>query len=297
MSRTKTTLLRLATVSLLAITTAAATATTAAAQEKQPLFSFCKKIGTGAGSVTGASFSSEACRSTEQVATKQEWVLAYADYPGALLLCLLKTSGNYTNLFCNELAATVGGGNSEITLNTTFGGAPLILGIPLTTATLKGTVAGLKTEISCRNGKFSILPLESGTFEKGSLNYTNCSVPRPSGCSVKEPVEGSFTGKLVASASDKVLFQGNIETATTKEIFAEIEYTNCSALAGKTFPVHGLQQCEGAAGILTLKLLQTLICRASESSLKLGEETATYENEVSLHTTNKEYWAILLVTL
>jgi hypothetical protein len=66
---------------------------------------------------------------------------------------------------------------------------------------------------------------------------------------------------------------------------------------GQTFPVHGQQYCEGAVGILTLKLLQTLVCKASESSLKVGGEPATYENEVSLHTTNKEYWAILLVTL
>jgi hypothetical protein len=251
-------------------------------------FSFCKKVG----NVAGASFTSEACRSSEQSTSTGTYALAYADYPGALLLCLLISGGNYTNLFCNELSVH-GSGDSEITLNTSFGGAPLILGIPITIATLKTHAAGLSSEISCRNGKFSFIPLESGTFEQGKLEYTNCTVPKPSGCSVKEPIIGEFNGKL---AADKFLFIGNKETLTVKEIFAEIEYTNCSALAGKTFPVRGQQQCEGAAGILTLKLLQTLICRKGESSLKLGAEEATYENEASFHTTTKEYWAILRVT-
>ncbi len=87
MTKTKTTLLRLTIASILAITATALTTATASAQPKQALFSFCKKVGPG---VPGASFNSAACREGEQK-KEGEWVLAYADSPKALLLCLLTT--------------------------------------------------------------------------------------------------------------------------------------------------------------------------------------------------------------
>ncbi len=294
MTKTKTTLLRLTIASILAITATALTTATASAQPKQALFSFCKKVG----ALPGASFTSAACRSTEQSNTgTAEWTLAYADLPGALLLCLLKTGGGYKNLFCNELGT--GTGESGIELNTSFGGAPTILGIS-TALTLKSSIGGNPFVISCAKDQYSFQPEDSGKFSEGKLEYTGCRAPKPSGCTVKEPIIGSFNGQLLAA--DRVLFIGNREarnTAKTKETFAEISYENNSSciVKNQTFPVHGQQLCEGAVGILTLKLLQTLSCRASESSLKLGEEPETLENEVSLHATNKEYWAILLVTL
>jgi hypothetical protein len=304
MTKTKTTLLRLTITSILAAAATAAiaaTAATAAAQgPKIPLFSFCKFVGAGG----AGSFNNAAC--TGPSVLGGAWALAYAHTSTALLICLLTattTEGLYTNLYCNELLPTQGqrNGPAEIFLRSGPGyGTPTILGIPLDTATLKSSVAGVTAIVSCTKGKFSIQPEDSGKFSEGKLLYTGCTAPKPAGCTVKEPIEGSFNGQLLAA--DKVLFIGNRElanTAKTKEIFTEITYGNNSSciVKGQTFPVHGQQSCEGAVGILTLKLLQTLICRASESSLKLGGEPATYENEVSLHTTNKEYWAILLVTL
>jgi hypothetical protein len=293
MAKTRTTLLRLGIASILAITAAAITTTTASAQ-KVPLFSFCHKVGTEKGT-----FKTNECLASEQ-GGKGEYALAYADTASSLLLCLLKTGGNYTNLFCNELSA-VGGGNSEITLTATEG-TPVLLGLPLHPATLKGEVVVEKTEISCAKGTFKAQPEESGKLSEGKLEYTGCTVTKPLKCGVHEPVEGNFNGQLLAS--DKVLYKGTGVSGSDKEVFTELEYVKAAsdsatekcAVEKIKFPVFGQQYCEAPSSILTLKVAQTLTCRGSESSLKLGANKAEYSNEVGLEASSKEFWAILLVS-
>jgi hypothetical protein len=295
MAKTTTTLLRLGIASILAITAAAITTTTASA-EKVPLFSFCHKVG----DVAGASFTSEKCSSTEQSTSTGEWALAYADTASSLLLCLLKTGGNYTNLFCNELSS-VGGGNSEITLTATVG-TPVLVGLPLHPATLKAEVVVEKTEISCTKGTFKDQPKESGKLSEGKLEYTGCTVTKPLKCGVPEPIIGEFTGQLLAG--DKVLLRGSRTSGSDKEVFTELEYVKAAsdsatekcAVEKIKFPLFGQQYCEGLSGILTLKVTQTLICRGSESSLKVGANKAELANEISFEASSKEFWAILLVS-
>ncbi len=267
------------------------TASEVRARPAGPVFSFCHKTGE-----VGATFKTIACSPSQQGA--QEYASAYADTAHGLLLCLQQTTATfqYTNLFCNLLSAGDDTGSSELVVKSGAGfGTPTILGVPLDTATLKSSVAGNIAVISCTKGTFSIQPEESGKLSEGKLEYTGCTAPKPAGCSVKEPIEGGFTGQLLAT--DKVLLMGAKETATAKEIFAEIEYTGSSCVVkGVQFPLHGQQICEGLSGISTLKLLQTLECTAADSSLKLGAENATFENKISLDATSKEYWAILSVT-
>jgi hypothetical protein len=243
-----------------------------------PVFSFCHaKTG---GSLNGT------CSATGTAA-----VSGYANTAGRLFLCEKQEYSQFSSAFCNVLGA----GEWELN-SSTAAGTPLLLGVPLDPSTFKATAASIPTTISCLTGKLLAQPEATGVLSGGRSEYTNCTVEKPSGCTVTEPIVGNFTGKTITTPTDKVLFIGSKGTATTKEIFTEIEYKVCSALAGKTFPVHGQQYCEGLSGILTLKILQTLECRATESSLKMGSEPATYENRVSLDATSKEYWAILQAT-
>jgi hypothetical protein len=283
--------LRLGLASVLVIGASVVTAASASAAPKEPVFSFCHKP---AGAAVWP-FTSNKCSPTEQSAGTNtgEWALAYAFNATHLLTCKKSEAGEYTTLLCNLLSPTLGGGSFDLVLKEEP--TPIILGVPLDAATLKGELAGAKTQIGCRTGKFSAQPEVSGKLSKGILEYTNCTVGAPANCSVKVPIEAEFTGQL--EGSDKVKFTGTKEKgATNKEIFTEITYEGCEALRGDTFAVKGSQKCEGASGILTLKTLQTLFCRASESSLTLGPNKATYENEVSLDASSGENWAILLLT-
>jgi hypothetical protein len=293
MSKVKMTVMRLGLVSVLVLAAGAVTAASASAQPRQQLFSFCHFVGTG----KGGSFNNSLCAGNSEEGGG--WALAYADTATSLLLCLLVApTGKYTNLFCNELAKPGALNDGEIFLRTgkEFG-TPTLLGIPIDPATLKGELAGAKTTIACKTGAFSAQPEETGKLANGELVYNNCVVSAPANCSVKVPIIATFSGQQ--EATNKARFTGTKENSITeKEIFTEITYEGCEALAGKKFPVKGSQQCAGLEPILTtLKVLQTLRCLGSESSLSLGPNKATYENEVSLEATSKEAWAILLVTL
>jgi hypothetical protein len=296
MRKTKTGVLRLALISILALAATALTTTTASATTAQPLFSFCHKVQAG---IALGNFGDPGCTESRTAAPFGEYLLTYADTATSLLLCAEQDFSVYAwaNLYCNKLST---GGNTGkfATVLSTAAGTPTILGLPLNTATLKAKIAGNPAVIACLSGKFSIQPEENGTFSEGKLEYTNCATSGSgtTNCTVKEPIKGNFTGKLLEA--DKVLFIGTGETATTKEIFTEVEYRGGSgcAVAGDVFPIHGQQYCTSPTEILTLKILHELECKATESSLKLGKEEATYENKVSLDATSKEYWAILLVT-
>ncbi len=289
MRKTKPAILQIALIATLALAASAAITATASAQEAVGLFSFCHNVGANNGRFTN---------NTCGTSGTGEYLLAYADTSTSLWLCVEEATSvhKWTNLGCNVLAPGSNTGYFEELLSTAAG-TPTLLGIPLDPATLKGTAATQPTAISCLTGKFTAQPEAAGGLSHGELTYTDCAVAKPANCSVEEPILGNFTGKTIDTPTDKVLFIGSKVSVTTKELFAEISYLGSScALKGDIFPIHGQQYCEGLAGILTLKILQTLECRATESSLKLGAEPATYENRVSLDATSKEYWAILLVT-
>jgi hypothetical protein len=226
------------------------------------------------------------------------WALAYPTTRGNLQTCRTSSSGEYTNLFCNVLA---GVGQGAFGLEARNEPAPALVGVALDAATLKGEPGGIKTAVECMTGKFTGQPEGTGKLSEGELEGTNCTVSSPSGCTVKTPIIEEFTGQLLSG--DKVLFVGAKElSSTTKEVFTEITYggSACS-LGGRSFPLKGQQYCEGES-ILTLKELQKLFCRASESSLKFGQSAGTYQNELGIVTetskevTSKEYWATLLLT-
>ncbi len=252
-----------------------------------PLFSLCHKVPTEKNFGT---FEDSGCSKEKR---EGAYVLGYADDSSALWLCVKKEPGLYTDAFCN------GFGSGSFEQESKREATPELLGVSLDTATLKSSVAGVGATISCVNGTFKAQPEENGALSEGKLEYTGCRAPKPVGCTVKEPIIGTFNGQLLAA--DKVLFIGNKiaeDTAKSPETFVEITYENNSSclVKNQTFPVHGQQYCEGAVGISTLKSSQTLICKATGSSLKLGGEPATYENEVGLDATSKEDWAVLSVS-
>ncbi len=255
--------------------------------ETGPQYFFCHKV-----TLKGdGSFTSDECSSAHQE-TGGEWASAYADDASSLSLCSNHESGQlFSSLLCSQLASGEGG---SFELESQNAPTPTLLGSSRDTATLKGEISGAKTEIGCRSGKFSAQPEANGKSSGGRLEYTSCTVGKPTSCSVKEPIAWEFNGQLL-EASDKVTLTGSGEpSGTEKEVLAEMEFEGGScALAGHRFPLQGSQTCTGATGILTLKASQELLCEASGSSLKLSANKATYENKLSLDATSKELWAVL----
>jgi hypothetical protein len=287
MPKTKPIMLRLVLISALALAATAITTTTATATPAESLFSFCHKVGGTSGKFTN---------STCSTSGTGEYLLAYADNTTTLLLCEEEATSvhKWTNLGCDVLSS--GGNTGKFETVASNVATPSILGVPLDPATLKATAGGLETKISCTSGTFKAQPEAGGAISNGKLEYSNCTVSgQTTGCTVLEPIDAEFTGKLLAA--DKVLYIGAKSSHTTKEDFVEVEYKGSScAVKGDIFPVHGQQYCTAPAEILTLKTLQTLECKATESSLKLGAEKASYENKVSLDASSGEAWATLLVT-
>jgi hypothetical protein len=282
-----TTLLRLVLLNVLAISAGAITAASASAAE--PVFAFCHDV---AGQHTnGGTYSDAHC--TSLVNGGGLYAVAYADTLTSLLLCLWVgvNNGLYKNDHCSEL----GIGNWEKTLVTE--NTPLLLGKPINTAVLHGELLSTKTLISCTAGNFLTHPEEKGASSHGLLEYKTCSTI-PTNCVVKEPILATFNDQLEGNKLDK--FTGNKTNGTKTEIFTEIEYLNngseTCALKGTKFPIKGSQTCEGGSLINLLALLQELECTPEGSNLKLGPETATFENQVSVTAESGEAWGVLLIT-
>jgi hypothetical protein len=283
MSRIKSAMLGLGLASVLAVGTSAIVTASATADR---LFAFCQNTGANEGY-----FASNICSANAQ---GTGWILLWAASATTAYACV-SPGGNtnaYTNLYCNVLSA--GGNTGAWARQLQDIATPALVGTAVDGGTLKGTVASLNISIGCKTGRFSGQPESSGKISKGELIYESCTV-KPATCTVREPIVAAFNGQLLET--EKVLFEGD-KAGTSKEVFTEVDFESAGcALKGVDMAVKGQQLCENGAGTSSLKESQKLICRASESSLKIGSEKASYEGEISVETTNKSFFDVLDITI
>lgn len=133
---------------------------------------------------------------------------------------------------------------------------------------LKGELLFVKTEIECKHVELVGGELASATESKAHIDYLECSVLKPSGCGVKEPIEVHLAGEPTGTAGTK--FKPESGTA-----FVEIELTGC-AVKGK-YEVTGSQVCETENG--SEQTLHEMACNESGNELKFGGTAAHYTSQ------------------
>jgi hypothetical protein len=103
---------------------------------------------------------------------------------------------------------------------------------------LKGSIFGVKSEIVCKtvSGEGSLTNEESGKEHKvsGSVtaSFTNCTVNKPAGCKVKEPITTTSNTVSVEGLGAGANEMGQEFKPTEGEVFSEVTLEGC-LLAGK----------------------------------------------------------------
>jgi hypothetical protein len=212
------------------------------------------------------------------------WAHIYPVSATEVLFCA-EEAGKFKGPLCKSGEAA--GGFESLFATLSLGA---LKGSNTTTSTLKGTIGGVATNISCSTSAFSIIPEESGKQSGGEINYTGCTVNKPAKCIVKEPITATFNGQAEREAAK---FIDKFSGSGASEKFVEIEFKNkstekCSIENGTKAAVTGSQTCEFGAGITMMKTTQEVICKESGSKLKFGGEAATYAGNDTVEGSNKE---------
>ena len=211
------------------------------------------------------------------------------------LYCVLEShdEGLFREALCESFDAT-----EESPFELGLGGPafPLELGL-LLKSTLVGELIGVKTEITCTDGKFHGQPTTATLAEKITITYTTCSITKPEHCEPGNPGKPAGTletNELVGHLQSlKLVVFLPTEPGTT---FIEIEYklpagVNC-VLHGNIFKVTGTQSCDFEPAAQTPEIEHELVCKKTGSLLKLGTEKSTYEGVVHIHLEGLPYWKI-----
>jgi hypothetical protein len=161
---------------------------------------------------------------------------------------------------------------------------------------LKSKVAGSEAVVNCSGGSSSLQPESGSSAGGGDLTYTGCTVTKPAKCEVSSPkaTAGSIlTESIRALQASATLVTLEPESAAN---FSELEFKNKGeeecALKGQKVALKGTQMCTWQTEVETPKLTHDFTCRASESSLKLGESSATYEGLVLARLSDDSVWKI-----
>jgi hypothetical protein len=201
----------------------------------------------------------------------------------SLWSCLKVTSGSgsFKNSACTEA-----GGADDWELE--WGTGPYKLEGQLGTTVLKGHAATITTQITCK-GSFEAQPAAEGETSQGKIEYSSCTVNKPSGCVIKEPIVASYNGLLEESGGK---LEDKLTGSGASEKLGEIAYgEGCGSLKGKEFALSGAQVCPFASGIGTFEEKHELVCETSGSKLKIGTESATYEGKVTITAPSDEAWS------
>ena len=115
-----------------------------------------------------------------------------------LAFCEEHAGGLYRNAYCTEK-----GSPTAWELKSSAVSVPQLEGTTGTTK-LVYTAAGSKLEIACSTGAFQAQPEPAGKTSAGVIEAKSCTVTKPSGCKVHEPIVLSDEGQVEESAGKLV---------------------------------------------------------------------------------------------
>jgi hypothetical protein len=158
-------------------------------------------------------------------------------------------------------------------------------------ATLRGTLAGVKTEITCTTvtGTGTLTNAAASTSGSGTLNYTGCTVVEPAGkgCQV-----GNVTATVKATTVGQAANRLKFEPSVTGGNFATVGISGCAneAPPAASYPVTGslVATTEGATTSTTLTEVET------ENKLKFGGNKAGLEGKITISATSSSVGPLIL---
>src|ERR1043166_4096070 len=152
-----------------------------------------------------------------------------------------------------------------------------------TPAILKGTLAGVKFETTCTTvsgtGKSTNKVIAEVMQNEGTglaIKYSGCTVNKPAGCKVKEPIEITGSSITVENLGAGKTDMGVQFKPKAEKPFGEVtlEGTEC-ALKGKSFPLEGTMIATGSRG--------------STEAVASSGATLVFTNEMTKETRSEEH--------
>ena len=148
------------------------------------------------------------------------------------------------------------------------GESETVLGLISGSVTLHGLIGKVGFELSCTaaHARGTIKGTNKGEAPNG-IPFAGCTVPHPSGCTVKEPIStDAESGVLLEEEGEKAGY--NTWTPTTGAVFTTITMSGTSCSIEGIYEVTGRAQCEGEA--VEAVDVSCLFNSSSKSALKLG---------------------------
>ena len=235
-------------------------------------------------------FSNAECSNRVGEKQKGEFMMEFPFNSESVRLCVIPLSGTrtYVGPFC-----LLKGPPNIFEIDITFFSFPPIIGASKGSTKFTGTVNGNATEVVCQTSKLSGQPEVSSKLASGEMSDTSCSVSKPSGCSVKEPVVATFTGQAEVSSGKITNTLTGDGPATSKE-FTQLLFSGAGCVIGsvKTI-VTGSQTCSFDSTIESVKSEHEMICQESGSNLLIGKASVKFAGKSGFKATNKDDEAIV----
>ena len=155
---------------------------------------------------------------------------------------------------------------------------------------LHGVPQGVSSTILCTQRAYTGLTLGAAGVSGGTLSFSTCTVEKPAGCKVAEPIKTEVAGSLEEIGGALVSkFAPKVAGTPFTEITFENE-ASCS-LKAKKFKVEGNQKCE-LPSATSEKAAHGITCAFTGSELSLGGKKAEFEsNEAKLEIESGEFAA------
>jgi len=208
---------------------------------------------------------------------------ATAGSHGGTWYCLLAPKAN--QLYTNELCQKHNTGAGAFLALWSPERFPRGIGVLDNKQLLSAKIAGSTLDITCTGGSATALAVTGGLSSGGDITFTGCTVPSLPKCLI-----GSGT-KLGEILTNNVV--GTLESATLGRLtpengtaFVTIAFSNKgeeSCVVKGEDEITGSQMCTAAPTVEDPAEEHDSTCRATESNLKLGSATATYEGLVLGH--------------
>jgi len=164
-----------------------------------------------------------------------------------------------------------------------------------TPAILKGTLAGVKFETACTTvsgtGKSTNKVIAEVMQNEGTglaIKYTGCTVNKPAGCKVKEPIEITGSSITVENLGVGKTDMGVQFKPKAEKPFGEVtlEGTEC-ALKGKSFAIEGTMIATGSRGstesVTSSGATLVFTNEMTKETLKFGGKEAEFSSTMTLN--------------
>jgi len=273
---------------LVALAVCAFGATSAFANE--PWLKVCKLVPSGLKGL----WNSNTCEGTN-VATGA-WAWAWPlNFGQSTDYCVLGGK-EYTESLCETASSSC-----PFLVHTTNEQFPRIYAL-LLLSQLRSVVAGTTTLIHCEHGSSEGQPLTHILTSGAAIEYTSCEVTKPATAGELCTVTNAG-GTAATIRTEPLIDQGEgMESKFTPEtgtVFVELEFKNkgsepCVLKNGTKAKITGNQKCVWETAIETPALEHLQECKTTGSSLKLGEEKATYEGTTHFTVLGDLWWKIRL---